>query len=170
MNSTIKRYSAADVPEAGRPGFWVHAGDFNQVQEQAASRESALQQRLNIADQRVCDLQIELTKARNLISTLEARLLHKDKGIDFRDALISEASELAYKELPATWLSRASTLCVRQSAPATKVCSHIWVSADNRGVGAGEICQACSEHRPAAKLDASMIDIVHTPPMEYDEP
>jgi len=131
---------------------------------------SALQQRLNIADQRVCDQQPELTKARNLISTLEARLLHKDQGIDFRDALISEASEVAYKELPATWLSRASTLCVRQSAPAARVCSHIWVSADNRGVGAGEICQACSEHRPAAKLDASMIGIVHTPPMEYDEP
>ncbi len=57
MNSRIKRYSAADVPKAGRPGFWVHAGDFNQVLELAANREAALQQRLNIADQRVCDLE-----------------------------------------------------------------------------------------------------------------
>ena len=57
MNSTIKRYCAAEVPEAGRPGFWVHAGDFNQAMELAANREAALQQRLNIADQRVCDLE-----------------------------------------------------------------------------------------------------------------
>ncbi|WP_296255553.1 MULTISPECIES: hypothetical protein [unclassified Pseudomonas] len=60
MNPTIKRYSAADVPEAGRPGFWVHAGDLNQALALAANREAALQQRLNIADQRVDDLQAQL--------------------------------------------------------------------------------------------------------------
>lgn len=38
-----------------------------------------------------------------------------------------------------------------QSAPAT--CKHIWVSADNRGAGAGEICQACSAHRPEPATD-----------------
>lgn len=100
-------------------------------EQMGKDRVAALQQRLNIADQRVCDQQTELTKARNLISTLDARLLHKDQGIDFRDALISEASELAYKELPATWLSRASTLCVRQSAPAARVCNHIWAAEKN---------------------------------------
>lgn len=63
-------------------------------------------------------LQAELTKARELIEELEARVTHKDKGIDFRNTLIREASELAYKDLPATWLSRASTLFAHQSAPA----------------------------------------------------
>lgn len=38
-----------------------------------------------------------------------------------------------------------------EDAPAAKPCSHVWVSAENRGAGAGEICQACSESRPAAK-------------------
>ena len=70
MSTTIKRYSAADVSEAGRPGFWVHAEDFNQAMELAANREAALQQRLNIADQRVCDLQSELTKMRSGFSNL----------------------------------------------------------------------------------------------------
>lgn len=110
---------------------------------------SALQHRLNIADQRVCDLQSELTKA--LFWLGHAKPLLQAGG--FNLAADDIGNHLAH-----------------HSAPAAKVCSHIWVSADNRGAGAGEICQACSEHRPAAKLDASMIGIVHTPPMEYDEP
>jgi hypothetical protein len=138
MNSTIKRYSAADVPESGRPGFWVHAGDFNQVLELAANREAALQQRLNIADRRVCDLEhargqcleVNPTSLRALLIAVtgaphEIREIQACRGIPDNpiDQLLREYNDWVYAPAP-----------------------------------------------PAAKLDASMIGIVHTPPMEYDEP
>lgn len=136
---------------------------------------SALQQRLNIADQRVCDLTAEREGLQAEVKHLDLKVSEYDYAFDSQSSELTKAMALLvdaqdrYQHGTLGWYDIQDFLS-RQSAPAAKVCSHIWVSADNRGVGAGEICQACSEQRPAAKLDASMIGIVHTPPMEYDEP
>lgn len=80
---------------------------------------SALQQRLNIADQRVDDLQSEVTKARDMVRWFYTHANVHQVGTAMMDA--------------------ARDFIAHQPAP-------------------------------AAKLDASIIGIVHTPPMEYDEP
>lgn len=108
---------------------------------------SALQQRLNIADQRVCDLQSELTKALSLIRWFYIHANVHQVGTVMMDA--------------------ARDFIAHQSAPGAKVCSHIWVSADNRGAGAGEICQACSELRPAAKGSRDTVELNLTEPSFY---
>ncbi|MEA1029468.1 hypothetical protein T3A99_12910 [Pseudomonas sp. N-137] len=81
--SNVDRYTQQAVGASDRPGFWVHAGDFNQKMSQASEREAyllgeiekwtalhnehykraeimklecdALQMRLNAADQRIDD-------------------------------------------------------------------------------------------------------------------
>lgn len=42
MSEQVKRYRAHQIPESGRAGLWVHAGDFNQKMNQAKEREDAL--------------------------------------------------------------------------------------------------------------------------------
>jgi hypothetical protein len=54
-----------------------------------------------------------------------------------------------------------------QCPPASKACSHIWVSAGNRGAGVGEICQACSEHRSAVKGSRETVDLNLKEPSFY---
>jgi hypothetical protein len=109
MNLSIKRYSAAEVPEAGRPGFWVHAGDFNQALELAANREAALQQRLNAADQRVDDLQSGLTKARDMVRWFYTHANVHQVGTAMMDAarefLAVPADDVrAVAEEPVAWI------------------------------------------------------------------
>lgn len=146
---------------------------------------SALQRRLNIADQRVCDLTAERGGLKDKIDLLEAQAQNdSEANTAIRAERDHYQSELTKARNMVRWfythanvhqvgtvmMDAARDFIAHQSAPAAKVSSHVWVCADNRGAGAGEICQAFSVPRPAAKLDASMIGIVDTPPMEYDEP
>jgi hypothetical protein len=95
MNSQIKRYSAADVPEARRPGLWVHAGDLNQALELAANREAALQQRLTIADQRVDNLESDIAAARELLKHGSSPTpAHCESVLDFLAGQSAPAPEL----------------------------------------------------------------------------
>lgn len=78
--------------------------------------------------------------------------------VNSAEAELDKARELLGKAVrfmaPGAVRSELEAYISHQSAPAAKPCSHIWVSADNRGAGDGEICQVCSVARPAAKGDA----------------
>lgn len=79
LHSGVQRYQAADVLGAGRPGFWVHAGDYNaNVTRLTAERDGLLaeveewKRRCQYNADTAHDLQSELTKARELIEELQS--------------------------------------------------------------------------------------------------
>ena len=94
MSSQIKRYSATDVPEARRPGLWVHAGDLNQALEQAANREAALQQRLLLMGQKVQQSDQMLNAFGVREAALQQRLTIADQRVDDLQADLAAAREL----------------------------------------------------------------------------
>jgi hypothetical protein len=58
-----------------------------------------------------------IAKMEARIMELEAQVSMKDIGIDSRDALINEAYEIAYRELPESWISRATARLAHQPEP-----------------------------------------------------
>ncbi|TDV54432.1 hypothetical protein EC919_104168 [Pseudomonas graminis] len=115
---------------------------------------SALQQRLNIADQRVCDLTAERGGLKDKVDLLEAQ---------------------AQNDSEANTAIRAERDCYQSElTKARDMVRWFYTHANVHQVGTAMMDSArdfiANQSAPAAKLDASMIGIVHTPPMEHDEP
>lgn len=114
--SGVQRYQAANVLQAGRPGFWVHAGDYNahvtrlnaEVQRLENERASAVE-RCHEFRTGYRGAQDELTKAQALLVKCDLALEYvgmQDHFIDY------EFTALVRKEL--------KNAIAQQSAPAAK--------------------------------------------------
>ncbi|MCP2076382.1 UNVERIFIED_ORG: hypothetical protein J2Y77_005818 [Pseudomonas lini] len=131
----VKRYYVGDAglvegEALGRLSV-VLAADFDRVQ----AENKALQELLNQRDEANHDLeqrrhaeQQACQAAERRAEELEAQLQHKDKGIEFRDALIG-AVRMSSKELlaawvPSDWEAKRSALFTTALNPITEAASH----------------------------------------------